>query len=94
MSKIIHLSPDYDCEPLWDDESGDYLETSSLPISAQLKARIAQWQNAFNAILNRNNPRQSAFPSPQHEQDFHQEGTAIAQQLQAELGPSVQICYN
>ncbi len=94
MPKIIRMSPDYSCELLWDEETADYLELTSLPISPQLIQRMNLWQQAFENILDLDDPANSAFSSEQEEEDFESEGLAIAQQLQAELGFDYEIYYN
>ena len=42
MRRIV-LMPDYDADPLWDDETRVMVSLSSLPISAALKDRIREW---------------------------------------------------
>ncbi len=94
MPRIIRMSPDYSCELLWDEETADYLELASLPLSSRLINRMTLWQQAFEGILDLDDPAKSAFSSEQEEKDFEREGLVIAQQLQAELGSDYEIYYN
>ncbi|KGF72388.1 hypothetical protein DO97_09015 [Neosynechococcus sphagnicola sy1] len=94
MPKIIRMAADYDCEPLWDSEEADYVPAEELVLSQQTMERLDEWQAAYDAILNLQDPYEIAFPSPEAEAAWDQEGLALANQLQKELGEEYEIHYN
>lgn len=70
MAKIIRMRPDYSCEPLWDEDTADYIESEDLQLSPGLVQRLHQWQARYDQILNLDNPRNSDFASPEEEIAF------------------------
>ncbi|WP_036535410.1 hypothetical protein [Neosynechococcus sphagnicola] len=93
MPKKLRLVADYNCDPLWDEE-GEMREPSEFPLSQETIDGLNQWQTAYDAILNLQDPYAIAFPSPEAEAAWEQEGLALAKQLQEELGEEYEIHYN
>lgn len=89
----IKVEPEYNYYVLWNVEEADYLEGSDLLLSIGLIDRIRHWQDTFDATLNQDYPPDSGFASPEEEIAFEQEGLAIAEQIQAELGNDYEIYY-
>jgi len=91
--KNIKLMADYQCHPIWNispDEYGD-VNPDDLPISQDLKERLAAWARAFDATLNMDYPPDSGFESEEAEAEFKREGYRLAEQLRAELGPEFTV---
>lgn len=86
--KTIKLMADYECHPLWHvsaDEFGD-IDPETLPLSAELKSRLAAWARLYDATLDMDAPQDSGFKSEALEDAFKAEGLRLAEQLRAELG--------
>jgi hypothetical protein len=82
----IRLAPEYGCWPTWG-ETGDCLDPADLPIPADLVARIALWDDAFQTTLNQTYPPDSRFPDGAAEAAWRAEGEAIFAALSETLGP-------
>jgi len=91
--KSLRLMADYECHPLWDLEPGMYgdIDPETLPISEDLKRRLAGWAREFDETLNRDDPASSGFKSDEAEQAFKERGRQLAGQLQSELGSAYSI---
>ena len=89
----IKVMADYQCHPLWDMSPGAYgdIDPNALPISDQLKQRLADWARAFDETLNMADPASSGFKSIEAEAAFKERGIQLAEQLQNELGPEFLI---
>jgi len=86
---------DYDCSPLWEPGGTRYpINPEDLPLSAPLRARLWAWAEVFDATLDRNDPPSSGFPSEEARRHFIREGSALAEQLRAELGPLFEVEYD
>lgn len=91
--RTLKLMADYDCWPLWEaspDVIGN-VDPGGLPISQRLKDRLSLWAADYDATLDRGDPRQSGFLTPEDEVAFSARGAALAADLQAELGPTFQV---
>jgi hypothetical protein len=91
--RALKLMADYDCWPLWEASPGatGNVDPSDLPISESLKDRLARWAADFDATLDRDNPSQSGFSTPEEEAAFVARGLTLGTELQAELGPTFQV---
>jgi len=86
--KMIKLMTDYECHPLWHigpDEVGD-IDPATLPVSNELKADLAQWAEAYDQTLDRDDPPNSGFESEALEAEFIAQGRRLAERLREELG--------
>lgn len=95
MPHTIKLMADYDCWPLWwtgEHDPGN-IDPSTLPLSSQTLTRLERWSDAFDATLNRADPRASGFPSPAALEAFEQEGAELWLQLRAELALDYIVLY-
>ena len=91
--RIIRLSPDYDCYPLWEaspELAGD-IDPHSLPISKELCSRILAWGRTFDDTLNRDDPARSGFRSDEEQEEFEQEGRDLHVLLSKELGRDFRV---
>lgn len=86
--RAIKLMADYQCFPLWEASPGvvGNIDPQHLPISPPLKQKLMTWAAKFDATLNMNDPASSGFESERAANEFRQEGEALAQSLQEELG--------
>ena len=87
--RTLKLMPDYECWPLW--ESGDNIDPEGLPLSAELRARLAAWADAFDARLDWDDPGNSPPMEQSTEMAFLQEASRLVEDLQRELGPDWRI---
>jgi hypothetical protein len=86
---------EYGCQVLWWD-GGDQvgpIEPDDLPLSDQLKSRLLAWGQAYDAILNMDDPASSGFPSPQAQAAFTAEGQELLELLKQELGNGYAVRY-
>lgn len=85
---------DYNCWPLWQvGEDFDNIAPSSLPLSPPLIQALEAWADEYTGWLNVENPGQTQVSAGQLHA-FEQKGLALWAQLQAELGPNVQVDYH
>lgn len=86
LTPIVRLASEYGCWPTWNQETGDNIEPAELPIPAELAARIAAWDEAFQATLDHAYPPDSRFPDTEAEAAWRAEGEAVFQALSKVLG--------
>ena len=86
--RVLKLMPDYGCFPLWEASPGQVgnVDPQTLPISQSLKVDLARWAASYDKTLNADDPMNSGFEVEEDEERFKQEGRALGQRLQAELG--------
>lgn len=91
--RAIKLMADFQCHPLWEASPGviGNIYPGDLPISSSLRNRLMAWAATFDATLNMDDPASSGFESDQAAGEFKQEGAALAQQLQDELGAAYAV---
>ena len=95
VRRTIKLMADYDCSPLWEPGGDPYpIDPDDLLLTAPLRAQLWAWAQTFDAILNREDPASTNFSSEHARQQFIQQGKALAEQLQAELGPHFEVEYH
>lgn len=92
----IKLMADYQCHPLWDMSPGVYgdIDPNALPISNELRRRLADWARAFDETLDMLDPASSGFKCVEAEAAFKRQGIQLAEQLQNELGPEFLVSAN
>lgn len=89
MASTLRMRVEWECSPLWLESETDGLtniEPKILEISNMLIARIEKWDDSFQSIFNRSDPRSSGFVNPKYEEEFNMQGRRIAKALAAELG--------
>jgi hypothetical protein len=91
--RALKLMADYECWPLWEASPGvvGNMDPEHLPISQNLKDRLFQWADDFDATLDRDDPRQSGFPTAEDEAEFRERGAKLGAELQAELGHAFKV---
>jgi hypothetical protein len=84
---------DYESFPLWEASPGQVgnINPDELPISPELRLKLAQWATDFDATLNRDDPAQSGFRNPEMRSEFKRAGNEIAEQLVRELGSEFSV---
>lgn len=82
---ILKIMPDYFCWPLWRSENGMYdnLHPEELGFPSHLCEALMQWSEEFDAILNQDDPAQSAFPNPEAKNAFVETGMRLAREVKA-----------
>jgi hypothetical protein len=91
MAREIKLMADYAAWPLWSTDGN--VDPATLPISAEIQARLDAWAEAFDASLNPDDPRTSRFPTPEAALEFNEHGLALWHDLQRELGSAYIVSY-
>lgn len=88
----IRIMSDYDCHPVWVYEDGvlqDNVPPDRIGVSPDLARRLEQWAARYDAILDRADPRRTAWPSAAEERDFGATGRLLAQAVADELDEPV-----
>lgn len=95
MKRILRLTPEYQCWPLWDQSpgKGDNIDHETLPISENLKKRLTDWSEVHERTLNEDYPPDSKFASEEERERWLAEGRSIRDDLQRELGPDYVVQY-
>ncbi len=90
----IKVMADYNCWPLWaaDGEIGD-IDPVSVPLSVGLRKALLDWADAFDAILNHDDPAASDFASPEARDAFDRRGRELAQRVADELVGTCRVLY-
>ena len=91
MAQEIKLMADYAAWPLWRPDGN--VDPATLPISAELQQRLDAWAEAFDGTLNRDDPRDSRFPTPEARRAWNEQGLVLWHDLQHELGAAYVVCY-
>lgn len=94
--KKIKLMPDYYCYPLWwaagSGQAGD-IDPATLPLKPETIHRLMAWSDAYDDILNEDDPAASGFNSQAEENAFEEEGIRIWLQLRQELENEYEVGY-
>ena len=85
------VAVDYGAFPVWDIDDGGIVDPETLPIDADLVARLQQWADRFDATLDWDDPAASKSPSRAWLRGFHADGVVLARALQAQLGPAYDV---
>lgn len=93
--KNLKLMADYQCHPLWDMSPGMYgdIDPNTLPISTELRQKIADWARFFDESLDIEDPVNSGFNSDEIKAEFKVQGIKLAEQLQQELGSEFVVSF-
>ena len=89
----LRVAVDYGAFSVWDLDGGGMVDPETLPIDADLVARMQQWADRFDATLDRDDPAASKTPSGAWRRRFHLDGQALARALQAQLGPAYDVRF-
>ncbi|MCY4137170.1 MAG: hypothetical protein OXF56_02755 [Rhodobacteraceae bacterium] len=92
LRPTIKLMADYDCWPLWNLTEVDNVDPETLPLSIATKQALSDWQQALDRTLNRDDPLQSGFETPEEEVAFNTEGWRLWDRLRKEL-PDFKVVY-
>lgn len=84
---------DYECWPLWREDTVGNVDPASLDITSVLRDRLSRWARTYDLSLVRDDPSLSQFPSPESEEAFDEEGRRLASDLQRELGDAAKVRY-
>ena len=86
--RTIKLVAEYQCFPLWEASPGEFgnIDPETLPLSPDLRKRLYEWAENYDATLNMEDPKESRFANAKVESEFWEEGRAIAEDLRVELG--------
>ena len=86
----LRLAPEYQCWPLWDDESYTNIDPESLGFSAELIERIRRWDDLFQNGYNPDDPFNSGFASLEEERLWTDQAQEVWEALLEEWqGPAV-----
>lgn len=95
MMQKIKLMADYQCFPLWwqeTDKVGD-IDPATLPLSQETIERLKKWAAIYDRTLNLEDPILSGFASEEETQMFDLEGISLWHQLRKELAPDYEVSY-
>lgn len=83
---------DYGCFPLWG-TSGEVgnIDPNDLPLSQELRQRLADWARAFDQTLNQDYPPDSGFKNEADAVEFKQQAIRLTGQLREELGSEFEV---
>ena len=86
----LRLAPEYQCWPLWDDESYTNINPGSLGFSAELIERIQRWDDLFQNGYKPDDPFNSSFASLEEERLWTDQAQEVWEALLEEWqGPAV-----
>ena len=91
--RTLRLMADYDSVPLTDPNQAFYTNIDQLPLSESLKKRLEDWDDAYVATLNQEDPPHSDFPTLEERKKFIEEGHALHHLLQEALKDNFVIEY-
>jgi hypothetical protein len=96
MIRRIKLMAEYGNTVLWGIDPADIgaIDPEHLPLTADLKAALRAWANAYDKTLNHEYPPDSGFASPADEEAFEAEGRRLWKRLQAQLGHEYEVRYH
>lgn len=91
--KTLKLMADYQCHPLWDMTPGKYgdINPNDLPISEDLKSKLAKWAYLYDETMDMDDPIKSGFRSENEAAEFIRFGNEIAGELMSELGENFSV---
>lgn len=89
----LKLMTDYHCFPLWDMDEPTNVDPAALPLSEELRTELDRWAEAYDALLNDDDPASSGFASDDARLAFDQVGLGLWVKLSSELGPAYRVWY-
>lgn len=95
MAKTLRLWAAYMEEAIMvkGDDIFRHQDIDDLPVSAELKSKLRDWDDEYQNTLDQNDPLGSGFPSSKDEHLHNQTGAELSQLLQAELGAAYNVKY-
>ncbi|MBS5050188.1 MAG: hypothetical protein KHZ29_09955 [Desulfovibrionaceae bacterium] len=91
--RTLRFMADYDSLPLRDRGYPFSIDLNDLPISKDLIRRLEDWDDAYVATLNQEDPPHSDFPTPEERKKFIEEGYTLQRLLQEALKDNFIIEY-
>jgi hypothetical protein len=90
---VLKLMADHECLPLWRPSASgaENVDPATLPISSELVERLRAWSRAYDATVDRDDPRRSDFESDEQASAFVDEGAALRRDLERELGNGYRV---
>ena len=85
--------PEYGAWPIWEDEAVGNVNPDSLPVSAELRARLLRWAGDYDSTLDPDDPSDSGFPSDGVAEAHDREGRELSRALAEELGAGYSVRY-
>lgn len=89
----LRVAVDYGAFPVWDLDDGGMVDPTTLPVDADLVARLQAWADRFDATVDWDDPAAATLPSPAWRRRFDSDGRALARDLQAQLGPAYDVRF-
>lgn len=80
----LRLAPEWNCSPLWDDDTGEPVSVYRLGLSFDLCERIETWDDTWQATYNDADPAAGGFQDEAAKQAYLAEGRAIVSALRSE----------
>ncbi|MDR9776660.1 hypothetical protein RJJ65_29205 [Rhizobium hidalgonense] len=95
LHKSLKLMAEVQCWAIWDVDTLDNIDPSTLPISQTLAEAVNQWSDWFDSIYKLDQPNfqiDISFSSKEEEDQFYDEGWRLLSRLKNEM-PSVEWWY-
>ncbi len=92
LRPTIKLMADYDCWPLWKLSEMENIDPKTLPLLATIQQSLDSWAQSYDSTLNRDDPLQSVFETPEAANAFNAEGWRLWACLRQEL-PNCRVVY-
>lgn len=93
----LRMKPEYGTGSVWDDDWNGESEIcprpSTLGASAELQADFEAWERVWEATFDPEHPPDGGFASDEDRVAFNIAGERLAERLQTELGPGVEIRF-
>jgi hypothetical protein len=96
MTINIKLMADYFSYPLWglDNDNIGGINPHELPLSEETIAKLEQWSQIYNNILNCDDPASSSFKTIEDQANFEVKGIKLWEKLRQELGQEYNVKYH
>jgi hypothetical protein len=94
VARILKLTADYECWPLWVDggEIGN-VDPADLPLTHRLRTDLMSWATAYDRTLSQTSPPDSGFATEADKSAWIDEGRRLADELRSQLGADWQVVY-
>lgn len=95
MTMKLIVGREYLADPIFcpDSQYMGHVDVNDLPISHDLKEKIQEWNDEYQATFDTDYPPDSAFKSPQLETAHIEKGSELVKRLQMELGDRYIVEY-
>jgi hypothetical protein len=93
MRKKLRLAAEYMASPFFDPavETMRHVEIGELPISEELKRELSEWDEAYQATFNEDDPSASDLLTEEEIQAHNRVGKELAEKIQSELKIEVEF---